>query len=318
MQLDIYDRFIVTMSGGKDSLACMLHLLELGADKSKIELWHHDIDGGDRFMDWPCTPAYCRKIAKAFELPIYQSWREGGFRREMLRNQTPTSPTHFEKPGGLVGSKGGQGKPNTRMQFPQVSADLSVRWCSAYLKIDVSSIAIKNQERFNGNKTLFVTGERAQESTARAKYNVFEPHRTDARNGRTQRWVDHWRPVHAWSEAQVWEIIARHRINPHPAYRMGWGRVSCFACIFGSPNQWASVRVVKPELLAEIAAYEQQFGKTIHRGEPVTKRADRGTPYAALTPELIAEAMSEDWHGPVFLDNWQMPAGAFGESTGPT
>jgi hypothetical protein len=25
----------------------------------------------------------------------------------------------------------------TRLKFPQVSADLNVRWCSAYLKIDV-------------------------------------------------------------------------------------------------------------------------------------------------------------------------------------
>src|SRR5580700_7982813 len=139
-----YDYIIVAFSGGKDSLACVLHLLELGVDPSRIELWHHDVDGGDPFMDWPCTPSYCRVIAKALGIAIYFSWREGGFRREMLRHNTPTAPTRFERPDGTVGVKGGQGQPNTRLKFPQVSADLSVRWCSAYLKIDVGSISIKN------------------------------------------------------------------------------------------------------------------------------------------------------------------------------
>lgn len=52
-----YDVVIVAFSGGKDSLACLLHLLELGVPRSKIELWHHDVDGreGSTLMDWPCS-----------------------------------------------------------------------------------------------------------------------------------------------------------------------------------------------------------------------------------------------------------------------
>ncbi len=283
-----------------------------------MELWHHDVDGGDRFMDWPCTPSYCRVIAAALEIPIYFSWREGGFRREMLRHNAPTAPTRFEKPDGTVGVRGGEGKLNTRLKFPQVSSDLSVRWCSPYLKIDVASISIKNQARFNGSRSLFVTGERAEESPARAKYEIFEKHRTDARDGKLKRHVDHWRPVHAWCERQIWDIVGRHKINPHPAYRLGWGRVSCFACIFGSPNQWASIQQVAPGVLREIAAYEKQFGKTIVLGETVEQRASRGTPYPSITPELLAEAMSNNWPGPAFIDPWILPAGAFGESAGPT
>ena len=44
----------------------------------------------------------------------------------------------------------------------------SVRWCSAYLKIDVGAAALRGQARFEGKRTLFVTGERAEESAARA------------------------------------------------------------------------------------------------------------------------------------------------------
>jgi hypothetical protein len=57
--LSTYDRFVIAFSGGKDSIACFLHLLESGVQREKIELWHHDVDGreGNHFMDWPCTPA---------------------------------------------------------------------------------------------------------------------------------------------------------------------------------------------------------------------------------------------------------------------
>lgn len=317
--LTSYDLVLVMWSGGKDSLACILHLLEQGVPKSKIELWHHDIDGGSPFMDWPCTPSYCGSIAKHLSVPLYHSWRMGGFLREMLRNGTPTAPTVFERPDGSFGEKGGKGMPGTRQKFPQVSADLSVRWCSAYLKIDVASIAIKNQERFNGIRTLFVTGERAEESSARSRYRVFEPHRTDARAGKFRRHVDHWRAVHAWNEQQVWDIVRAHRINPHPAYRLGWGRVSCLSCIFGSANQWASVRKIAPVQFETIAQYEQQFGKTIQRKRSIVELANKGTAYLATeNAALIAEALATQWPGPPVIDPWILPPGAFGESTGPT
>jgi 3'-phosphoadenosine 5'-phosphosulfate sulfotransferase (PAPS reductase)/FAD synthetase len=317
--LKSYQRILVMFSGGKDSLACVLHLLDQGVDKALIELWHHDVDGGSRFMDWPCTTAYSRVVAKHLGIPIYFSWREGGFLREMMRDGDPTAPTRFEKPDGSMGVKGGAGKPGRRLQFPQVSADLSVRWCSAYLKIDVASIAIKNQERFQGIRTLFITGERALESAARAHYKVFEPHRTDARAGDLRRHIDHWRPIHAWTEKQVWEIVEKHGINPHPAYRLGWGRVSCFSCIFGSANQWSSIRKIAPDWFARVAGYERQFGKTIQRGRTISELADRGTPYPAVSDSsVVAEAMDENWSGSAILSPWKLPAGAFGENAGPT
>jgi len=40
-----YDLFLVSFSGGKDSVACYLHLLELGIPPEKIQLWHQLVDG---------------------------------------------------------------------------------------------------------------------------------------------------------------------------------------------------------------------------------------------------------------------------------
>ena len=92
-----YDKYIVAFSGGKDSTALVLHLLELGIPKEKIELWHHDIDGGgETFMDWEITHDYCQKFADAFGVPLYFSYKEGGFKREMLRQDTLTAPMHYQ------------------------------------------------------------------------------------------------------------------------------------------------------------------------------------------------------------------------------
>ncbi|WP_262267293.1 MULTISPECIES: phosphoadenosine phosphosulfate reductase family protein [Microvirga] len=322
-----YDYVLIAFSGGKDSLACLCviieNLIEAGVPLERVELWHHDIDGreGSSLMDWPVTRAYCEAVAKAFGLKLYFSWREGGFEREMLRENSRTAPTHFETPNGLRSGGGQGGKFGTRRKFPQVSADLSVRWCSSSLKVDISSMAITNQDRFLGKRTLFVTGERAQESAARSKYLTFEPHRTDRRNGtRRMRHVDHWRPIHGWKEEQVWAIIEKFSVRPHPAYDAGFGRVSCMNCIFMSANQAATIQAFAPEKLAPVAAYEQEFGCTIHRTLTVLERAAKGTPYEAASEASMERCLSESFDEPMILPpgQWKLPAGAFGECAGPT
>jgi 3'-phosphoadenosine 5'-phosphosulfate sulfotransferase (PAPS reductase)/FAD synthetase len=328
-----YDRFVVAFSGGKDSLALVAVLLEAGVPREKIELWHHDVDGGgETFFDWACTPGYCRAVAEALQIPIYFSHKVGGLLGEMMRQDARTAPNAFEVPGGGWRQVGGaRGELTTRLNWPAKAADLKTRWCSSYGKIDVMTAAINNQPRFLHGRTLVLTGERAEESKARSRYKAFEPHRADNRDGaRISRHVDHWRPVHRWTEQQVWDAMRRLGIVPHPAYRLGWSRLSCMTCIFGSPHQWATIRAVFPARFALIAAREEMLGKTINfeRRQQVAVQlsvhavADRGRPYpAALAqPELVAVAESHEWiGGPVLTNDWQLPAGAFGEdAVGPT
>jgi len=316
LPLSDYDVVLVAFSGGKDSLACLLHLLDLGAVRENIELHHNCIDGmeGSNLMDWPCTPDYCRKVAQALGVKIYFSWRQGGFEREMLRENQRTAPCLFETPrAGLKMAGGKLGKLSTRRMFPQVSADLSVRWCSSSAKIEVFAMALRNQDRFLGKTILVVTGERAEESSARAKYKEFELHRTNC----LKRTVHHWRPIKHWTREQVWQIIGRHRINPHPAYRLGWGRVSCMKCIFGSANQWASAKVIDETGVLKIAQYESEFGKTIHRTKSVVELCAQGQAYD-MKPEDMKAAMSVEFNEPVILENWVLPSGAYGETCGPT
>lgn len=314
-----YDKVLVGFSGGKDSIAAVLSLMENGVPASKIELHHHDIDGDGRtFMDWPVTRAYVKAFAKAIGVPVYFSYREGGFEKEMLRDNERTAAVVFEKPDGTLGRAGGTHGPlGTRRKFPQQSANLTTRWCSGALKVDVMAASIRNQDRFTGKRSLVVTGERAEESSNRARYQTFEPHRSHS----TTRHVDQYRPVHAWSEQQVWDIMKKHGVVPHPSYQLGYGRLSCRHCIFAGANQIATNNALYPESTGQVAAREKEFGVTIHRKEDLLARAKKGAPYKAAieNPEIAKLGESTEWNVPIIVppSEWKLPAGAFGEKDGP-
>lgn len=320
-----YDRILVMYSGGKDSTALVLHMLDLlaeqGIPRERLELWHQLVDGAPEepgFMDWPVTHAYCEAVAQALDLPIRFQWREGGFLREMLRAGAPTAPVTVQQPDGTRETRGGAGPAGTRLRFPQVAADLKVRWCSAALKIDVARRAIARDRRLDKSRVLLVTGERRQESPGRARYATVERHETT--NG--DRRVDQWRPILGWTEEQVWSALREAGIVPHPCYFVGYGRASCARCIFGGPGEWATARHLDPDAFGRVAGYEELFGTTIQRTASVRQLAARG--------ELLAPApVLDDWR-PVLMSptydrpvrvaagQWLLPPGAYRHGAGPS
>ncbi len=318
--LNAFSRLILFFSGGKDSLASLLDILDRGVPREKIELHHHDVDGneGSELFDWPCTKAYVQAIGDAFGIKVFYSWRRGGLEGELLRENCGTQPVVFTRGDGSVVTMGGErSKANTRRRFPQVSASLITRWCSSFSKIECGDRLLINDERFTSGKTLIITGERAQENANRARYAIFEAHRADNRNGRTPRWIDHWRNVHHWTEEQVWARIAKSGICPHASYFLSFTRASCLCCVFLGKHGWATVRDIAPARFQRIAEYEKEFGPTVHRTLSVVELADSGTRHA-VDREWIAVAMSRTFDRPVFMDPWIRPRGAFGDNCGPS
>lgn len=319
IDLSEYSRVVVCMSGGKDSLACLLHLLEVGVDASTIELWHHDVDGreGSHLMDWTFMADYNKRIADEFEIPLYFSWLKDGFEGELLKENSISQPHLFESPAGIITLERdcSRSKPATRRRFPQVAASLRTRWCSSVLKIDVARRALNNQARFNHNRTLFITGERREESSNRARYNQLEPHFCDRRAGRLARHVDAWRPVLHWSEDDVWACLERNRVIAPIPYRLGWSRSSCMGCIFNDDRIWATIAEYFPERLKLVSQYEALFGVTISRSkQPVQLRAKGASPLPIADLEALRQAMSSSYTLPVKLPPgaaWELPAGAF-------
>ncbi len=198
----------------------------------------------------------------------------------------------------------------------QGSASTQTRWCSSVVKIDVGRRALNNQERFLGTKTLFITGERREESSNRARYFQLERHTSDTRDGRKARHVDAWRPVLGWSEEQVWDVLQRHGVLAPVPYRLGWNRSSCMTCIFNGPRIWATIAEYFPERARRIADYEDRFGTTISRDRiNVLEIAARARPFEIDDVEALEQAARAEYTLPVLANAstpWSLPAGAFG------
>ena len=325
-RLGSYDKVVVGFSGGKDSIACVLRLLDLGVPAEKIRLWHHDVDGmGENFMDWPVTRAYCRAFAEAFGMELRFSWREGGFLAETLKENAQSRCVAFEleqlDDDGLPVVKvqaSSKAAVSTRRMFPALGANLQTRWCSAMLKIDVMSYAMRNDPAYDHGRFLVVTGERRQESANRATYPEWDLHRVNSK----ARTTHVWRPVIDLKEEDVWNLMKAHGVRPHPAYELGFGRTSCMGCIFGNKDQWATVKDLAPQAFDKISGLEKEFGHTIRKGVSIEELAAQGVSTALeADPALRVVSQHEDYS----MDDiivpeglWELPPGAFKECGGPT
>lgn len=331
IDLSSYTKILVMCSMGKDSIACFLRLLELGVPKSRIELWHHLVDGSPderTFMDWMFMDSYFEQFAKAYGVEYYRSYLNGGFKGEMLKNNSVPQGHTIETPDGIIQLDRPRAKPGTRMRFPQQSPSLTTRWCSSELKIVPGRRAITSQPRFEGNdqKILYVVGERREESSNRARYNQLEVLSgvdtvRSSKNPRISRYVDVWRPVLHMEEAEIWDILRRNGVIAPVPYRLGWGRSSCALCIFNSDRIFATINEYWPERIEEVAMWEDTFGVTISRsGLNVKQRAERSRPILIEDKAALEQSMNRYYELPLFVnpgESWVMPKGAFsGESSG--
>lgn len=321
-----YDVYVCFFSGGKDSEAKVLQLLEWGIPPEKIELHHHLVDGNNSTLfDWPCTTAYVQAFARELGLRLYLSWREGGLERELLKEEARTARVYFETPSGEVLSAGGGGEPATRRKYPQQSASLATRWCSGVAKIDVGRFILTHDPRFQHQKTLVLTGERAEESPNRATYPVFQVHDRDLRAprlpGKAPRHIDHFRPLHGLVEKEVWAILQRWGVQPHPAYMLGFSRCSCMTCIFLLDADWRRLYTLAPAAVERHMEYEEAFGLTIDRARKGLRARIANLPEPTdLEPRWIQAALSKSWNLPIRIDpeQWTLPLGAFRHSGGPS
>lgn len=320
--LSSYDKIIISYSGGKDSLACLLYLLELGIPKERLELWHQDVDGSPEdkaFMDWPVTESYVKATGKALGIKTEFQWRYGGFAGELMRENRLTNDVAYTLNDDIIRLETRQGKLSTRKKFPAKSADLRRRWCSPYLKIDVFRKVLSNHPSYQQGNILVITGERREESCARSRYLEAEKHPCD-KNGRLVHW---WRSVIDWNETQIWEIIERNKILPHPAYLLGWNRTSCFGCIFSTPDLWAMMREIAPDRFIALAETEKDLNFTIDNRKSIVELADMGNsriPQSIQTSKYVEMALNDAINAnDLKVESWELPAGAFrGSEGGPT
>jgi 3'-phosphoadenosine 5'-phosphosulfate sulfotransferase (PAPS reductase)/FAD synthetase len=224
--------FVANHSGGKDSQAMLIRLLETVPARQLIVV-HASL--GD--IEWHGALELAQQQAADAGLPFIVARAEKSF-LDMVERRFEARP---EVPS-----------------FPSAQH----RQCTSDLKRGPIEREIRRYAKANG-LTLIVncTGIRAQESNDRAKASPFH---LSARNSKAGREWYEWAPIHTMTIDAVFATIRDAGQQPHPAYAAGNQRLSCVFCIMGSKNDIALGAKARPELFARYVELENRTGYTMH------------------------------------------------------
>jgi 3'-phosphoadenosine 5'-phosphosulfate sulfotransferase (PAPS reductase)/FAD synthetase len=224
------DRIIVSVSGGKDSVATALHLRELGHKFEMVFMdtgWEHpDLYDHLDYLEGVLGPIH-QVSAKIPELPC-----------EVLPDVEAIEQLVGRSPSAMV-----------RWVVKKVMFPSRVRrYCTQELKVRPFLRYVDSLDEDIVN----VVGIRADESAARAKL----PER-ELMPGAEH--IEVWRPIIRWTEADVIAIHRRHGVRPCPLYLRGSTRVGCWPCIQSNKSELAELakdarRIMAIEALEALTA----------------------------------------------------------------
>ena len=220
---------IASISGGKDSAAMALHLLEEGISYRNVFYdtgWEHP--AVYEYIDGPLTKA----IGKI----------------EIITPPLPTLDENQERVARKYEDRLGHVSAMIRWIIKKsIFPSRRIRYCTDYLKIRAIKNLVKEiNER--GDIPVNIVGIRAAESAARAKM----PEREIS----IQLDCAVWRPILSWSTEQVIDIHKRHGLPPNPLYLQGADRVGCWPCIFSRKSEMRFIADNDPDRIALIRDLE--------------------------------------------------------------
>ena len=214
--------FVINHSGGKDSQAMTIFLRQI-VPAEQLVVIHAELPG----VDWEGIKEHIETTTG--DLPIHYCTAVSTFWDMVERRQMWPSPSN--------------------------------RQCTSDLKRTPIERTIRAISAATGQK-LFVdcVGLRAEESTSRAKAQVFK---ADAKNSKAGREIYTWLPIHAWTKEQVFKAIELAGQEPHWAYAAGMSRLSCCFCIMSSKPDLDTAARLKPALFARYVATERRLDQTM-------------------------------------------------------
>lgn len=248
--------FVVSHSGGKDSQAMMIHLIESGVPAEQMVVIHADLGA----VEWGGAKDIARRNAEAAGVPFIVATA----RRSLLQ----MVKERFEK----------------RPEVPSWPSS-STRQCTSDLKRGPIAREARRYATANGfTLVLNCMGFRSEESPARAKRPVLAAVKSNTT--KTRDWFD-FLPILDWDTQQVFQAIADDGQEPHHAYGAkkvagrwvteGNDRLSCVFCIMASAKDIAHGAQERPELAAEYIALEEATGYTMHISrKPLTQLIEEG------------------------------------------
>lgn len=225
--------FVSNHSGGKDSQAMLIRLMEM-VDSSRILVVHAAL--GE--VEWPGALEHAEQQATASGVPFMVARSVKTF-FEMVEHRYAVRP---ESPS-----------------FPSASN----RQCTSDLKRGPIEREVRRYAKANGFTTIVsCMGIRAQESPGRAKQLTLR--RNDRASVAGREWYE-WLPIHDLTTDEVFQSITDAGQEPHYAYALGNQRLSCVFCILGSRNDIANGARQHPELFQKFVEIERRTGYTMHQ-----------------------------------------------------
>lgn len=238
LELRQFDKIFISVSGGKDSHAMLFHVAELaesqGVSKNNLVVLYADTG-----MEWHNAEEQVRKLASAVGIGL-----EIVYPVRPMIEKIKTRMDRIHEFRENVNSS----------VFPNIKC----RYCTSEQKVaPLDKFTIK----FTG-KLLKVTGERWAESKARSNYAEFvKLDRLTLKNGSRQ--VYGWRPMLAWSEADIWAKVKETGVERHQAYELGCCRLGCAGCIFSSDRELKIEMRENPRIFEALDRLEIESGFTM-------------------------------------------------------
>lgn len=226
--------YVVNHSGGKDSQAMMIKLLE-HTPPLRMVVIHASL--GE--VEWEGALELAEKQAKDAGVPFVVAYAVKTF-LQMVEHRFKVRPG-----------------PNSPC-WPSASN----RQCTSDLKRGPIEREVRRYAKEQGLTTIIsCMGIRAQESNARSKQAPFRQNERGSVAGRS--WYE-WLPIFDMKVDEVWSTIHGDGQNPHWAYAKGNDRLSCVFCIMGSRNDLRNGRKQRPELFEKYIEIEKRTGYTMH------------------------------------------------------
>ena len=231
------DRLVVGVSGGKDSTAVCLHLLEQGLTKSDFDRVF--IDTG---WESSCTYEYIDRLQADIGSII------------KIKKEIPIPKEHKEFCMKIENRLGFESPFVRRILKGLIFSNPKAKWCTPELKTQ----PLKKYFDTLDYDPINVVGIRREESRRRAALAESE-------------WDDHldcyvYRPILDWSFDDVVAIHKRFGIIPNRLYfEANQKRVGCFPCIFQSKKAITGLSEDRVEIIEELERYV-----TAHKGREST------------------------------------------------
>jgi 3'-phosphoadenosine 5'-phosphosulfate sulfotransferase (PAPS reductase)/FAD synthetase len=217
-------KYVVSVSGGKDSTALLLYALnnlQVNKDDEIIPVfadtgWEHDD-----------TYKYLDYLEEKLNIKIIRLKNEIGGMREVALHK------NF--------------MPNQMM-----------RYCTEELKQKHFKKFV--YENFVSKDIDFISlvGVRREESKARADAECFKIIRETY--NRKAFYIKRLMPLAYWSTKRVFEYIQENGLEPNPLYKKGYSRVGCYPCIFANKSE---LEMLEGKYLKRLRSLEKEVSEKL-------------------------------------------------------